>query len=163
MKTWPNHFRIKMDLTIRQRWKIHMRKNFWMLNGSLALVIYVEWNEMKIAPKIKGKITISTLYSGDGYIYRIFEALYTFCVGELKLPSFNIIDAPPFSFRFVLPMNERSWLAVDCYFVLLLYFSLHIVWWCLSLMCTLYTLQIQYSIEWTRWLDAVIQCCSYLS
>lgn len=60
-------------------------------------------------------------------------------------------------FRFVLPMNERSWLVVDCYFVLLLYFSLHIVWWCLSLMCTVYTSQIQYSIEWTRWLDELIQ------
>lgn len=80
----------------------------------------MEWNEYSAENKGKNNINnivTSTLNSGDGYIYRIFDSLHTLCVGELKLPSFNVIDAPPFLFHFIWPMNEWSWLVVDCYFV----------------------------------------------
>lgn len=78
----------------------------------------MEWNENS-TEKIKGKNNINSivtfaLCSGYGYIYRIFDSLHTLCVGELKLPSFNVIDAPPFSFRFVsirfVDERKRSWL-----------------------------------------------------
>lgn len=145
----------KVDLTIRQQWKIHMRKNFRILNGSLALVIYVEWNEMNIAPKIKGKITSTTLLlllsTRAMVTFIVFLTLYTHCVlVNRNYPHSTLLTRLHFCFiSFGRWTNGLGW-----WWIAILW---HIVWWCLSLMCTVYTLQILYSIQWTRWLVALIQ------